>query len=103
MLKPNVVTSLAVILCAGAALNPSRAQNSASASVPDFSGVATGWLAMGTDFKQVPGAPLMVTNDDAHPHVGNGGGPQSSFRLADLHKSHLTGIVQARLQENHDY
>src|SRR6266550_2639278 len=102
MLKPNVVTSLAVILCTGAALSSSRAQNSASASIPDLSGVTTGWLAMGTDFKQMPGAPPMVTNDDAHPHVGNGGGRQSSFRFADLNNANLTEFAKASLKKTND-
>src|ERR1700694_4559099 len=102
MLKPNVVTSLAVILTLGAALGSSRAQNSASASIPDFSGMAVGWLAMGTDFKQAPGAPPMVTNDDAHPHVGNGGGRPSSFRFADLNNPNLTEFAKASLKKTND-
>src|SRR5438105_15136066 len=102
MLKPNVVTSLAIILTFGAALSPSRAQNSANVSIPDFSGSTVGWLAMGTDFKQVPGAPPMVTNDDAHPHVGNGGGRQSSFRFADLNNPNLTEFAKASLKKTND-
>ncbi len=87
MSKTNIVAALAVILCTGAAVSLSHAQNSANASIPNFSGAAVGWLAMGTDFQQVPGAPPMVTNDDAHPHVGNGGGRQSSFAKASLKKT----------------
>jgi hypothetical protein len=102
MLKPNIVASLAAVLCAGTAVSSSQAQNSAGPSVPNFSGVAVGWLAMGTDFQQVPGAPPMVTNDDAHPHVGNGGGRQSSFRFADLNNPNLTEFAKASLKKTND-
>src|SRR4030081_232704 len=73
-----------------------------NAAIPDFSGMTTGWLAMGTDFKQVPGAPAMVTNDDAHPHVGNGGGRQSSFRFADLDNPNLTEFAKSSLKKTND-
>ena len=99
MLK--IAASIGVMLVAGSALHQASAQG-ATASVPDFSGAATGWLAMGTDFKQVPGAPPMVTNDDAHPHVGNGGGLQSSFRFADLDNPNLTDFAKQSLKKTND-
>jgi hypothetical protein len=80
----------------------SAAPATAASPVPDFSGATTGWLALGTDFKQVPGAPAMVTNDDAHPHVGNGGGKQSSFRFADLNNSNLTDFAKAGLKQTNE-
>src|SRR2546423_3593336 len=101
MLKTN--TAVATLLSVGAVLTPALAQDSSKASsIPDFSGVTTGWLAMGTDFKRVPGAPPMVTNDDAHPHVGNGGGRQSSFRFADLNNPNLTEFAKASLKKTND-
>jgi len=81
---------------------PTGAAPANNAAIPDFSGMTTGWLAMGTDFKQVPGAPPMVTNDDAHPHVGNGGGRQSSFRFADLNNPNLTEFAKASLKKTND-
>src|SRR5258708_39898165 len=102
MSKTNIVAALAVILCTGAVVSLSHAQNSANASIPDFSGATTGWLAMGTDFQQVPGAPPMVTNDETHPHVGNGGGRQSSFRFADLNNPNLTEFAKASLKKTND-
>jgi hypothetical protein len=71
-------------------------------SIPNFSGMTSAWLAMGTDFKQTPGSAPMVTNDDAHPHVGNGGGRQSSFRFADLNNPNLTDFAKASLKKTND-
>jgi hypothetical protein len=64
--------------------------------------MTTGWLAMGTDFKEVPGSPAIVANDAAHPHVGNGGGRQSSFRFADLNNSNLTDFAKQSLKKTND-
>jgi hypothetical protein len=73
--------------------------SAARASVPDFSSMTNGWLAMGTDFKEVPGSPAIVVNDAAHPHVGNGSGRQSSFRFADLNNPNLTDFAKAQPEE----
>jgi hypothetical protein len=97
-------TRLVLLTAFGASLgvmNGASAQNGRP-PVPDFSGATTGWLAMGTDFQQVPGAPPMVTNDESHPHVGNGGGKQSSFRFADLNNPNLTDFAKASLKKTND-
>jgi hypothetical protein len=95
----GVIAGCLLALFTGPSLGAAPANN---AAIPDFSGMTTGWLAMGTDFKQVPGAPPMVTNDDAHPHVGNGGGRQSSFRFADLNNPNLTEFAKASLKKTND-
>jgi len=100
MLRLKAVTTLA-LLAGASMLMPAAAQNE-NASAPNFSGIATGWLAMGTDFQQVPGAPPIVTNDEAHPHVGNGGGRQSSFRFADLNNPNLTDFAKQSLKKTND-
>jgi hypothetical protein len=95
---PMLKSTIAAILLVGAALSPGFAAQ----SIPDFSGTTTGWLAMGTDFKLTPGSAPQVTNDAAHPHVGNGQGPQSSFRFADLNNSNLTDFARAGLKRTND-
>src|SRR5579884_3976068 len=70
----------------------------AAGSVPDFSGMTKGWLAMGTDFKGVPGGPQPVGDDPAHPHVGNGQGKQSTFRFANIDNPNLTDFAKAGLK-----
>jgi len=100
MLRLKAVTTLA-LLAGASMLMPAAAQNE-NGSAPNFSGMATGWLAMGTDFQQVSGAPPMVTNDEAHPHVGNGGGRQSSFRFADLNNPNLTDFAKQSLKKTND-
>jgi hypothetical protein len=95
-----MIAASLLALVAGPAVRAAPSPN--TASVPDFSGATVGWLAMGTDFKQVPGAPPMVINDDSHPHVGNGGGKQSSFRFADLNNSNLTDFAKTGLKKTND-
>lgn len=88
------VAALAVTWAAGA-----DAQNAAH---PDFSAMTRGWLAMGTDFKPVPGGPQPVKDDPAHPHVGNGQGKQSSFRVADANNPNLTDFAKQSLQKTNE-
>jgi hypothetical protein len=71
-------------------------------AVPNFSGMTTGWLAQGTDFKQELGQTGMVANDPARPHVGNGRGRQSSFRFADLDNPNLTDFAKDSLKKTND-
>src|SRR5215467_3011467 len=101
MPKTNLV--LIALFSTGAALYPAMAQDaSGAAATPNFSSMTSAWLAMGTDFKQVPGAPPMVTNDDAHPHFGNQQGRQSSFRFADLNNPNLTDFAKQSLKKTND-
>jgi hypothetical protein len=100
MFRLKAATTLALLAAASMTM-PGAAQNQ-NAPVPNFSGMATGWLAMGTDFKQAPGSPPIVINDEAHPHVGNGGGRQSSFRFADLNNPNLTDFAKQSLKKTND-
>ena len=74
----------------------------AAGSVPDFSAVTMGWLAMGTDFKPVPGGPQPVTDDPSHPHVGNGQGKQSTFRFAEVNNPNLTDFAKDGLRKTNE-
>jgi hypothetical protein len=97
------IKTLALLTALGASVglvSSVSAQN--GPAPPNFSSMANGWLAMGTDFKEVPGTPAIVTNDDAHPHVGNGGGRQSSFRFADLDNPNLTDFAKQSLKKTND-
>jgi len=96
-------TVLLAALGAGLGLvTAADAQNAGGKPVPDFSSMTNAWLAMGTDFKTVPGSPAIVDNDAAHPHVGNGGGRQSSFRFADLNNANLTDFAKQSLKKTND-
>ena len=101
MTKKSLLASIAALAAAGL-VNGASAQNAGPANAPDFSSMTSAWLALGTDFKEVPGTPAIVTNDDAHPHVGNGGGKQSSFRFADLNNPNLTDFAKASLKKTND-
>jgi len=96
--------SVSVVLLAGAFIPAAAAQNASSgtASAPNFASMTSAWLAMGTDFKEVPGSPAIVTNDAAHPHFGNQQGRQSSFRFADLNNPNLTDFAKQSLKKTND-
>ncbi len=92
------VTAAVCAICV-AAIGGATAQD----AIPDFSsGPAVGWLAMGTDFKPVPGGPQPVKDDPAHPHVGNGRGAQSSFRVADVNNENLTDFAKDSLRKTNE-
>src|SRR5438874_11847014 len=69
---------------------------------PNFSGMNFGWLAMGTDFKAIPGGPQPVVDDPTHPHVGNGRGRQSTFRVADTNNPNLTDFAKDSLKKTNE-
>jgi hypothetical protein len=93
---------LAVLAAAVIFVPAASAQNANGGYAPNFSSMTDGWLAMGTDFKEVPGTPAIVVNDPAHPHVGNGQGLQSSFRFADLNNPNLTDFAKQGLKKTND-
>jgi len=49
----------------------------------------------------VPGAPAMVTNDDAHPHVAMAAAKQSSFRFCRFSTTNLTDFAEGRIETDH--
>src|SRR5271169_110577 len=60
---------------------PAAAQQKA----PDFSSNQVGWISIGGDIMDVPGArPGVVRADPTHPYVPNGTGAQPTYRIADL-------------------
>ncbi len=104
MLRGTSVDFIAALLVTGTLMMPARAaqdEGSATASIPDFSGTTTGWMAMGTDFKQGPGGPPMVTNDPAHPHIF-GQDVQETFKFADLNNPNLTEFAKESLKKTND-
>ena len=96
------LTPVAVVVISAAiqfAPAATTAQTTAPVARPDFSGMSFGWLAMGTDFKGVPGGPQPVADDPTHPHVGNGQGKQSTFRVADVNNPNLTDFAKDGLRK----
>ena len=85
------------ILAVTAAIQLAPSTTAAQSANPDFSGMSFGWLALGTDFKGVPGGPQPVTDDPTHPHVGNGRGRQSTFRVANVNNPNLTDFARDSL------
>jgi hypothetical protein len=69
---------------------------------PNFSSSQVGWVPIGGDFIQVPGAPRLVGNDATHPYVPNGTGSQPTYRVADLNNPNLKPWVKERMKRDND-
>jgi hypothetical protein len=75
------------------------------AAPPNFSSSQFGWVRVGQggpDFDPVPGQVLPVTNDPAHPFVGNGAGRQPTYRIADLSNPNLKPWVKEHMKKDND-
>jgi len=75
------------------------------AAPPNFSSSQFGWVRVGQggpDFDPVPGQVSPVTNDPAHPFVGNGAGRQPTYRIADLSNPNLKPWVKEHMKKDND-
>ena len=86
---------------------PAPAQS--ESAPPDFSiGWGVGWASAngnGADFSPVPGAPLPVTTDPAHPYVPNvfnGAGRQPTFRIGDVTNPNLKPWVREEMKKDNE-
>jgi hypothetical protein len=70
--------------------------------LPGFASSQHGWVPVGGDFIQVPGAPRLVANDTSHPYVPNGTGAQPTYRVADLNNPNLKPWVKERMKKDND-
>src|SRR5262249_48568347 len=78
---------------------PAAAQQKAAS--PDFSSNQVGWISIGGDIMDVPGArPGIVRVDPAHPYVPNGTGAQPTYRIADLTNPNRKPWVKARMKKD---
>jgi hypothetical protein len=84
----------------GAALTGGAAAQ--QAPLPGFASSQHGWVPIGGDFIQVPGAPRLVANDASHPYVPNGTGAQPTYRVADLNNPNLKPWVKERMKKDND-
>jgi hypothetical protein len=84
----------------GAALTCGAAAQ--QAPLPGFASSEHGWVPIGGDFIQVPGAPRLVANDTSHPYVPNGTGAQPTYRVADLNNPNLKPWVKERMKKAND-
>ena len=94
---------LACVVSAGALLWPALAADKAETPIPIFSPTVTGgWVPdrpTGDDFLPPPnGGPGPVMSDPKHPYVPNGGGRQSTYRVADLTNPILKPWAAAQMQ-----
>ena len=75
----------------------------AEQKAPDFSSNQVGWISIGGDIVDVPGArPGIVRADPAHPYVPNGAGAQPTYRIADLTNPNLKPWVKERMKKDND-
>ncbi len=73
---------------------------------PDFSSSQAGWLTFDVEFQAVPGGPIPVRNDPAHPRVSNAEalrtGKQPTFLIADISNPNLKPWVKERMKKDND-
>jgi hypothetical protein len=70
-------------------------------AAPDFSANGVGWISIGGDIMEIPGAgPSIVRADPAHPYVPNNTGAQPTYRIADLTNPNLKPWVKERMKKD---
>jgi len=70
---------------------------------PDFSSNQVGWISIGGDIAEIPGAgPGIVRSNPAYPYVPNGTGAQPTYRIADLTNPNLKPWVKERMKKDND-
>jgi hypothetical protein len=75
----------------------------AAEPMPDFSANGVGWISIGADIMEIPGAePGLVRVDPAHPYVLNNTGAQPTYRIADLTNPNLKPWVKERMKKDND-
>jgi hypothetical protein len=80
---------------------PAKAEQ--RANPPDFSSKEAGWISIGGDLIDVPGARAgIVRTDPAHPYVPNGTGAQPTYRIADLGNPNLKPWVKERMRKDNE-
>jgi hypothetical protein len=91
---------LAAVLTSMLPASEAAAQQSASA--PNFSSSAFGWLTFNGEFLPVPGGVIPMRNDPAYPFVPNNTGRQPTYRIADLTNPNLKPWVKLRMKKDND-
>jgi hypothetical protein len=101
VLKPMLLAGGVVAACAVAS---TAAQ---TASIPDFSSNGTMWqTGNGGEFQLVPGSPIPMRNDPAHPYVSNAiaarTGGQPNYRIGDLSNPNLKQWAKDVMKKDND-
>ena len=96
----------AAALCAGSALWPALAADSAKNAIPNFAPTpGTAWSTSRPtmdDFIPPASGPGPVMSDPAHPYVPNGNGRQPTYRIADLTNPILKPWVIEKMKKAND-
>ena len=108
MSKHSLVSAVAGILCAGAALWPTPgAEGAQNPNIPNFHPLyGTAWLEIGDELLAPPSGPGPVTNDPRYPYVDNGAarraGIQPTYRVADLSNTILQSWAKEEMKKAND-
>ena len=108
MSKHSLVSAVAGILCAGAALWPTPgAEGAQNPNIPNFHPLyGTAWLEIGDELLAPPSGPGPVTNDPRYPYVDNGAarraGIQPTYRVADLSNPILQSWAKEEMRKAND-
>jgi len=100
MTRVNLPVALALVASL-TIFGTASGQQPAQVTIPNLSGAGFGWRGA-TAFDLVPGGPQAVSDDPAHPHIGNRDrtpGVESSFWWGDINNPNLTDFAKQGLQK----
>ena len=95
------LTVVLALMASVAMIATASGQQPPQAGIPNLSGAGFGWRG-GTGFDPVPGGPPAVSDDPAHPHIGNRDskpGQESSFWWGDINNPNLTDFAKDGLKK----
>ncbi len=98
------LTAVLALMASVAIFETASGQQPAQTATPNFGGAVFGWRGA-TAFDLVPGGPQAVSDDPAHPHIGNRDrkpGQESSFWWGNLDNPNLTDFAKAGLKKTID-
>ena len=79
------------------------AASAQTSATPDFSAGGAAWLAMGGEFKEVPGStPAPVRQDPRYRYVPNNTGDQPTYRIGDVSNPNLKPWVAEAMKKDND-
>ena len=95
------------LLQAGAAVlliaTPAAQLSAQPTTPPDFSSNQTAWIhPPGGEFPAVPGSPVPMRQDPAHPFVGNNTGRQPTYRIGDVSNPNLKQWAKDVMKKDND-
>ena len=102
-LLAGCVLACCIILPAVSAVSTTQDFVPPPAPIPDFQSNQTAWVhPPGGAFPAVPGSPVPLSQDPAHPFVANNSGRQPTYRMGDVSNPNLKQWVKDAMKKDND-